>query len=65
MREAAALFIGKLFTRPDIQKRSLLSDYVKYVINKLNTIGSSAMDIFFVCGLYHSLYHIFKRVQRK
>jgi hypothetical protein len=24
MREAAALFIGKLFTRPDIQKRNLL-----------------------------------------
>ena len=24
MREASALFLGKLFTRPDIQKRALL-----------------------------------------
>lgn len=37
MREASALFLGKLFTRPDIQKRGLLPVYLKYVIRTLKS----------------------------
>ena len=39
MREASALFLSKLFTRPDIQKRGVLHNYVKDVMVKLNEIG--------------------------
>ena len=35
MREASALFLSKLFTRPDIQKRGVLPQYVNGVVNKL------------------------------
>jgi len=64
MREASALFLGKLFTRPDIQKRGLLPDYIKYVIRTLGSVQSNPMNTFFICGLYESLYQVFKRVQR-
>lgn len=64
MREASAMFLGKLFTRPDIQKRGLLPEYVKYVIKTLQSTENSPMNTFFICGMYESLYQIFKRVQR-
>lgn len=32
MKEAAALFLSKLFTRPDIQKRGVLPIYIAYVL---------------------------------
>jgi len=64
MREASALFLGKLFTRPDIQKRGLLPVYLKYVIRTLKTTESNPMNTFFICGLFESLYQVFKRVQR-
>jgi hypothetical protein len=64
MREASALFLGKLFTRPDIQKRAILPDYIKYVIRTLQSTESNPMNTFFICGLYESLYQIFKLVQR-
>jgi len=64
MREASALFLSKLFTRPDIQKRGVLSQYVNDVVKKLKAIGHNPMDNFLVCGLYESLTNIFKRVQR-
>lgn len=38
MREASGLFLGKLFTRPDIQKRGILPQYVDYVLKKLDEI---------------------------
>lgn len=64
MREAAALFLSKLFTRPDIQKRGVLPQYVLYVLGKLKVINSNPLENFFVCGLYESLCNIFRRVQR-
>ena len=39
MREASAIFLSKLFTRPDIQKRAILPKYIDYIIYKLETIG--------------------------
>jgi hypothetical protein len=35
MREASAIFLSKIFTRPDIQKRNILETYISYVLNKL------------------------------
>lgn len=64
MRQASALFLSKLFTRPDIQKRGVLPKYVAQVIAKLEKIGLDPLENFFVCGLYESLANIFKRVQR-
>jgi len=32
MKEASALFLSKLFTRPDIQKRAILPKYIAYVL---------------------------------
>jgi hypothetical protein len=37
MREAAALFLGKLFTRPDIQKRGVLPIYIDFILHRLQT----------------------------
>jgi len=39
MREAAALFLSKLFTRPDIQKRGVLPKYIDYVLLKFKQIS--------------------------
>jgi hypothetical protein len=36
IREASALFLSKLFTRPDIQKMGLLAAYIKESLGKLN-----------------------------
>jgi hypothetical protein len=41
-----------------------LPKYVKYVLKTLKEVGNNPMDNFLVCGLYESLYNIFKRVQR-
>lgn len=38
MREASALFLSKLFTRPDIQKRGILEKFINFSINKLKQI---------------------------
>lgn len=65
IREASALFLSKLFTRPDIQSKGLLAEYIKYAINKLEQVKNNPMDNFLVCGLIYSLSQIFKRVQRK
>ena len=35
MREASALFLSKLFTRPDIQKRGILESYINFSLSKL------------------------------
>ena len=35
IREASALFLSKLFTRPDVQAKGLLKEYIKYSIQKL------------------------------
>ena len=64
LREAAALFLSKLFTRPDIQKRKELPKYVEYVLKELERVGTDPLENFLVCGLYESLCNIFKRVQR-
>ena len=64
LREASALYISKLFTRPDIQKRGLLHKYVFYTLERLKTISQNPLENFVVCGLYESLYNIFKLVQR-
>ena len=64
MREAAALFLSKLFTRPDIQKRGVLPIYIDFVLQRLQQAGSDPRDNFFICGLYESLCDIFKLVQR-
>lgn len=32
IREASAIFLGKIFTRPDIQAKKLLSEFVNYAI---------------------------------
>lgn len=65
IREASALFLSKLFTRPDIQKKALLQEYINYAIEKLDKIKDNPLDTFQVCGLIYSLHQIFKRVQRK
>lgn len=65
IREAAALFISKLFTRPDIQQKGLLREYIKYSIDKLSQAKENPADNFLVCGIIYSLHQIFKRVQRK
>ena len=64
LREASALFLSKLFTRPDIQKRDVLSEYIAYVLNQLNTLKDDQINSFFICGLYCSVYYIFKTVGR-
>lgn len=64
MREAAALFLGKLFTRPDIQKRGVLPLYIDFVIARLQKGSNDPLESFFVCGLFESLCNIFKLVQR-
>ncbi len=64
MREASAIFIGKLFTRPDIQKRGLLTEYTNNVLKRLKEVGHNPLENFAVCGLFESLISIFKRVQR-
>lgn len=64
MREAAALFLAKLFTRPDIQRQGVLPLYVDFVLTRLQKVGSDPRDNFFICGLYESLCDIFKLVQR-
>ena len=43
MKEAAALFLSKLFTRPDIQKRGVLPIYIAYVLQKLKSISNNPM----------------------
>lgn len=35
IREAAALFLSKLFTRPDIQKRGVLETFINFSLTKL------------------------------
>lgn len=35
IREASALFLSKLFTRPDIQKRGVLEKFIEYSLRKL------------------------------
>jgi hypothetical protein len=35
IREASALFLSKLFTRPDIQKKGLLGEYIRESLIKL------------------------------
>lgn len=64
MRESAAYFLSKLFTRPDIQKMELLSVYLKYVLEQLSTLEENQINSFFICGLYCSLKDIFKAVAR-
>lgn len=64
MREAAALFLGKLFTRPDIQRRGVLPQYIGFVIQRLQRGSNDPLETFFVCGLFESLCNIFKLVQR-
>lgn len=64
LKEAAAIFLSKLFTRPDIQKRNLLKQYIEYVLQHLKVLASDQVSSFFVCGLYESLYQIFKNVGR-
>jgi hypothetical protein len=64
MREAAAFFLSKLFTRPDIQKMNLLSRYIGYVLDQLSTLKDDQINSFFICGLYCSLKDIFKAVGR-
>jgi hypothetical protein len=63
-RQAAAMFLSKLFTRPDIQKRNVLPTFIDYVLNTLKNLKGSPLDNFFICGLFESLHYIFKRVQR-
>ena len=38
MRDSAAYFLSKLFTRPDIQQMELLSVYLKYVLEQLTAL---------------------------
>lgn len=64
MREAAAYFLSKLFTRPDIQKMDLITSYITYVLNQLTTLKDDQINSFFICGLYCSLKDIFKAVAR-
>ena len=64
MREASALFLSKLFTRPDIQKRNILPQYINFVIDRLGKGNNDPRDSFFICGLYESLCNIFRLVQR-
>lgn len=64
MREAAAYFLSKMFTRPDIQKMDLLTRYLKYVLEQLSTLKDDQLNSFFICGLYCSLKDIFKTVGR-
>lgn len=65
IREASALFLSKLFTRPDIQSKGLLPKYINYCIDKLEKVKDNPLDNFLVCGIIYSLQQIFKRVQRK
>lgn len=64
MREASALFLSKLFTRPDIQKLAALPRYINFVIERLNQGSNDPLESFFICGLFESLCNIFKLVQR-
>lgn len=64
LKEAAAIFLSKLFTRPDIQKRNLLREYIDYTLHNLKMLSLDTANTFFVCGLYESLYQIFKNVTR-
>lgn len=64
LKEAAAIFLSKLFTRPDIQKRNLLKEYIDYTLLNLKALSFDNLNTFFVCGLYESLYQIFKNVNR-
>ena len=64
MREAAAQFLGKLFTRPDIQKKKILVEFIDYSLKTLKNEKNNTVDTFFICGLYYALGQIFKRVQR-
>ena len=64
LKEAAAIFLSKLFTRPDIQKRHLLKEYVEYALANLKSLQEDQLNSFFLCGLYESLYQIFKNVGR-
>ena len=43
MREASALFLSKLFTRPDIQKRGILEKYINFSLKKLKEIRESSL----------------------
>ena len=38
IREAAAMFLSKMFTRPDIQQRGILETFINYSLKKLKDV---------------------------
>ena len=65
MREAAAILLSKFFTRPDIQKLNLLSDFLLWAQKTLAQIKSNPLESFFVTGIMSALVEIFKIGQRE
>ena len=59
-RDAASVFLAHFFSRPDIQKTNLLTNYLTWAKKTISDLESDPFHSFYVTGVYNSLVEIFK-----
>ena len=63
-RDAAATFLSHFFSRPDIQKTKLPSEYMTWACTTIKDLQDDPFHSFYVTGIFHSLVEFFKIGQR-
>ena len=64
IRNAGALFLSKLFSRPDVLKTPLLGEFVKWSVETIQRLQDDVVNGFFVTGILETLVEILKTGQR-
>ena len=60
LRDAAALVLSKLVTRPDLVKKGLLTDTLAWLRDEYTTKLTEFNQVFYLTGLLYAVYCIFK-----
>lgn len=64
IKDAAALLVGKLISRPDVAKTPKLKAIIHEIVEKLNIFRIEGMEQHSIEGLLLSLVSIFKHSDR-